>query len=230
MVVIAIMAVLMAMLFSSIATSRERAYKAVCASQLSQIGKTYIKYQSLENGSMPVFNWMNDASMASVYLCPKDDNPTTVEYYFTNNSELLDVSTSYGFNLSASSQLVTTIDDPSEFVLSFDSDDLYSNEVEAEKVKNNNGHGNNVDGQDYSNTGNKTFTEIDSDNDDETKGVPDEDNWQAILGGLNADDVDNWYTNNLRFRHYGWANQLYLDGRVVGVRTADDAEKILLPQ
>ena len=230
-VILAVISVLVSIIAPSFVRAREVAKRSVCASQLASIGKAYVRYYSQGAGYMPAFNWMYGAEMEDVYLCPKDDAPKMINFINDGGSVLWDVRTSYGFNLSASEKSVMNVASSSDFVLSFDSTDLFDYWVEPDKQKNNNGHGNNEDGVDTSNQGksSKLAEDTDSSVDDENKGtIGDNTGWIEILGGLTADDVDNWYTQNLNFRHYGYANQLYLDGTVRGVNNASDIDKFLI--
>jgi hypothetical protein len=229
-VIMAVISVLVSMIAPNFVRAREVAKRAVCSSQLASIGKTYIRYQAQGAGFMPVFNWMYGSEMEDVYLCPKDDDPKRMNFLSDSGSVLEGVRTSYGFNLSASEQSIMSVASSSDFVLSFDSSDLFDYWVDREKEKNNNGHGNNVDDVDTSNPGDSKIGEdSEPDVDDENRGtIGDDTSWKEILGGITAADVENWYTQNLNFRHYGYANQLYLDGTVRGVTNASDVEKFLM--
>jgi len=47
------------------------------------------------------------------------------------------------------------------------------------------------------------------------------------MGGVEPGDVNNWYYNNVKYRHLGTANHLLLDGSVKVIRHRLDLYRVL---
>ena len=251
MAVIAIIGIIASIGFDHITKAREHAWQTSCASGLSQVGKTFFVHMKENKNYLPTYNWMDSEDMEPSYLCPKDDDPSTYQFYRTSNFEKQAEGGDYAidgkyegespvswlFNLSASSNKGTNINNPDEFVMMFDADGITDilaadndsggeDGTNGSSGKSNNGHGNNADGVDSSNPGKS------KDGEDSDPNVDDENNsgnggggtvvdgsdghpyWADDFNDVGPDDVDYWYYNTISFRHLGKANHLMLDGSV----------------
>ena len=229
LIVVAIIGILGTMLLGKFAKAREHAFQTACASNLSQIGKTFYVHMKENQNYLPTYNWMANSSVRTNYYCPKDEEPVIMNFYTTsyfhkqNDTTIIaDTEMSFGFNLSASSQRGSDIDNPGDFVMMFDSSDLATIDAGSSDSgggQGNNGHGNNADGVDSSNPG-KGGGKV-----DESGGVDDENNatsdgnpfWTTDIPDAGPNDYDKWYYNNLSFRHLNKANHLMFDGSVLVV-------------
>jgi len=117
LVVIAIIAILAAMLLPALARAREQARRAVCISNLKQIGLAIKMYSQDYNENFPEANATNDAdalavsafgklipryvSAADAFKCPSDLTPTTSEKSIVANAPENNCSYAYAIGLSA---------------------------------------------------------------------------------------------------------------------------------
>ena len=179
---------------------------------------------------MPTYDWMLEEGMRDVYRCPKDDDPKVMDFYDNDGELISSVDYSYGFNLSSGDTNILRVDNPSEFTTSFDAGDLYDYYIKAH-VKSNSGFGNNEDGNDTDNKGAKT---IDYGTEDTTEMKTADastyggSKWAADIGGVAPTDTDNWYYQNLYFRHLDTACHLFLDGSVKVEHSALGLENLLV--
>jgi type II secretory pathway pseudopilin PulG len=224
LVVVAVIGILVTLILPSLLRSREVALRYKCASQLSSIGKSMTMQFTENRNTLPSYNWMYDDDMKPAYLCPKDDSPRYFDFYVTKQNKWENLPTSFGYNLSSIGEKYQIADDPSQFAMFFDSHDLYGTYI-AVKGKGNNGHGNNVDGYDPSNPGKKSGGDPNAE-DIELNGNVNP-NWTTDLGGIQPYDYDNWYYQNLYFRHLRTANHLMLDGTVRIIRVPLPEYKIM---
>ena len=205
--------------------AREHAYQTACASGLKEIGSSFYVHMKENKNYLPTYNWMISSNIQNNYLCPKDEVPIEMNFYTTSDFDdqndktiLPNVEVSFGFNLAASSQKGTEIDNPGDFVAMFDADGRLEMDApnKGSGGKGNNGHGNNADGVDSSNPGNsKKGEDSDSTVDDEIKLSSDGNHyWEIDNPSTAPTNFDGWYYNNLSFRHLGKANHLMFDGSV----------------
>jgi hypothetical protein len=193
--------------------------------------------------------------MRDSYLCPKDSNPTVMDYWDSKGGKIEDVETSYGFNLSAYGKKSTRSKD--NLVVSFDANDLADSDYTPadgddgsgddgdggnKNGKGNNGHGNNEDGVDSSNPGKSKQGEDTSDEDDEIKDNGNK-NWSEEygtygsstegseypeeFGDMHPNDANRWYYQNLNFRHLDTACQLMLDGSVIIIKKPSGMSNVI---
>jgi len=224
LVVVAVISILATLMLPSLTNAREHALRVSCASGLSNIGKTLTQQYSSNNGMLPSYNWMYSESMKEVYICPKDDSPKVMDFYMGQERVWQEAQTSFGFNFGAIGKYVSRATSASDFVMSFDANDL-AGPYSASSGHSNNGHGNNVGGYDPSNPGNGGHGGDPDADDIELHGLGP--NWTTDVGGLDPNNIDNWYYQNLNFRHLGIANHLILDGSVIGVRYQMPIHKLL---
>jgi prepilin-type N-terminal cleavage/methylation domain-containing protein len=218
LVVVAVIGILITILMPMFWHAREVALRYKCGSQLSSIGKSMTMQFVENNNTLPSYNWMYNESMSPTYVCPKDDSPRYFDFYLTKDGVWNSKPTSFGYNLSAIGEKFQLSSNPSEFSMFFDSQDLYGTYINVKGNGNgNNGHGNNEGGYDPSNPGKGGPSG--SGEDIELKGNVKGPNWTTDMGGLEPEDYDNWYYNNVYFRHLRTANHLMLDGSVKVIKS-----------
>ena len=243
LVTIAIIGILASMVLGQFWKAREHAYQTACASGLKEIGSSFYVHMKENKNYLPTYNWMISANIQNNYICPKDSIRHEMDFFMSSDFDrikndpsikLAGLINSFGFNLSASSQKGTEIDNPHDFVAMFDSNDLSGIEEgssagggdpdeSSKSGKGNNGHGNNADGVDSSNPGqSKKGEDSDPTVDDENKDgkgsttVTSDGNpyWTEDNPEIGPSDYDGWYYNKLSFRHLGKANHLMFDGSI----------------
>jgi Tfp pilus assembly protein PilE len=241
LIIVAVLLILATIVLPTFSRAREVAYRAECANNLANIGKTFQTHFSDHNGKMPYYNWMIGAYMRDSYQCPKDDLPKIMNFYDSQGTQIASVNYSYGFNASTDNANILRIANPSKFTTSFDAGDLYdfspaaNGDSKTKNAKTNNGHGNNKDGVDSSNPGkSKQGEDTDDGFDDEIKDKGGStssnpyDNWSVDANGVAPDDTDSWYYQNLKFRHLNTACHLFLDGTVKVEHNPLDLESLMV--